>query len=114
MLLTFDDGLVECYDVILPILEKHSIPAVFFVNTAFIDNKDLFYRYKASLLVENISNKKLKDQQEAKLNNVASRKSYKSNDLRSFILNIAYKDRFVLDYIADILEFSFNDYLMSL
>lgn len=50
--LTFDDGLRECYDIVLPILLKRKIPATFFINTDFIDNKNLFYRFKASILAE--------------------------------------------------------------
>lgn len=50
--LSFDDGLRECYDVIMPILLRKGIPATFFLNPAFIDNKALMYRYKASLLCE--------------------------------------------------------------
>jgi peptidoglycan/xylan/chitin deacetylase (PgdA/CDA1 family) len=52
MLLTFDDGLRQMYDVVAPILLKKGIPAIFFLNTDFIDNKDLMFRYKASLAIE--------------------------------------------------------------
>jgi peptidoglycan/xylan/chitin deacetylase (PgdA/CDA1 family) len=50
MLLTFDDGLRQVYDVIAPILLRKGMPAIFFVNTDFIDNKALMFRYKASLI----------------------------------------------------------------
>ena len=40
--LTFDDGLHEIYSVIAPVLEEKNIPATIFLNTDFIDNKDLF------------------------------------------------------------------------
>ncbi|HKJ41748.1 MAG TPA: polysaccharide deacetylase family protein [Sunxiuqinia sp.] len=48
--LTFDDGLRECYEVIVPILKRKGIKATFFVNPAFVDNHDLFHRYKAAVL----------------------------------------------------------------
>ncbi|WP_159517545.1 polysaccharide deacetylase family protein [Sunxiuqinia indica] len=48
--LTFDDGLRECYEIIAPILKEKGIPATFFVNPAFVDNHDLFHRYKAAVL----------------------------------------------------------------
>ena len=44
--ITFDDGLREVYHIILPILEQKNIPATAFVNTAFMDNRELFYRHK--------------------------------------------------------------------
>jgi peptidoglycan/xylan/chitin deacetylase (PgdA/CDA1 family) len=50
MLLTFDDGLRQMYDVVAPILVRKGMPAVFFLNTDFIDNKALMFRYKASVL----------------------------------------------------------------
>ena len=50
MLLTFDDGLRQMYDIVAPILLRKGIPAVFFLNTDFIDNKALMFRYKASLI----------------------------------------------------------------
>ena len=54
MVLTFDDGLAECHQVIAPLLKKKGIPAAFFLNKHFIDNTDLFYRYKASILIDQI------------------------------------------------------------
>ena len=47
MVLTFDDGLKGCYDFIAPLLKKKGVPATFFLNNRFIDNKGLFYRYTA-------------------------------------------------------------------
>lgn len=51
MLLTFDDGLREMYDVVAPILLRKGIPAIFFLNNDFIDNKALMFRYKVSLIL---------------------------------------------------------------
>ncbi len=52
--LSFDDGLRQCFDVIAPILVRKGVPATFFVNPAFVDNCQLFHRYKASLLVSHV------------------------------------------------------------
>lgn len=51
MLLTFDDGLSECSEVIAPVLLELGVPAVFFLNSGFVDNAGLFFRYKVSLLL---------------------------------------------------------------
>ncbi len=48
--LSFDDGLRECHELVMPILLEKGIPATFFLNPDFIDNQGLMYRYKASLL----------------------------------------------------------------
>jgi len=52
MLLTFDDGLRQMYDEVAPMLQRKGIPAVFFLNTDFLDNRDLMFRYKVSLAIE--------------------------------------------------------------
>jgi peptidoglycan/xylan/chitin deacetylase (PgdA/CDA1 family) len=51
-MLSFDDGLAEMYDIVKPILLEKGIPATFFVNSAFVNNHALFYRYKISLLID--------------------------------------------------------------
>ncbi len=51
-LLTFDDGLREVADIIAPMLQRKGIPAVFFLNSAFLDNRSLFYKFKISLLID--------------------------------------------------------------
>ena len=50
--ITFDDGLVECHDVIRPVLLEYGLPAIFFVTTEFLDNRRLFYRQKVALCIE--------------------------------------------------------------
>lgn len=52
--LSFDDGLIECYNFILPILNKYGIKAIFFINTKFIGNKHIFYRHQISILLDKI------------------------------------------------------------
>ncbi|MFO0665251.1 MAG: polysaccharide deacetylase family protein [Polyangiaceae bacterium] len=54
VLLTFDDGLSECYTIVRPILKKLGIPCVFFVTTGFLDNRAMFYRGKAALCVDRL------------------------------------------------------------
>ncbi len=54
--LTFDDGFSECYNVVAPILKEKGVPAAFFVNPAFVGNKQLSHRQKVSLIVEEILN----------------------------------------------------------
>ncbi|MBW7676562.1 polysaccharide deacetylase family protein [Chryseobacterium chendengshani] len=55
-LLTFDDGYREFYDVVIPVLERKGIYAMNFVNPAFIDNKDMMFRCKVSLIKDTLDN----------------------------------------------------------
>jgi peptidoglycan/xylan/chitin deacetylase (PgdA/CDA1 family) len=56
--ISFDDGLSEFYTNAAPVLTKMGIPATCFLNSAFIDNKGLFYRYMISILIEEIQKHK--------------------------------------------------------
>jgi len=74
--LSFDDGLKEISEIVTPILLQKGVPATFFVNSGFVDNKALFYRYHASLAVEELLKKE-------KL----------TNSLKTEILSCSYKNR---------------------
>ncbi len=88
-LLSFDDGLREFHDVVAPILLEKGVPAICFLNSGFIDNRDLMFRYKASLLVNAFSaNPKLED---------ALSQNFPKDDLSQTLLNIDYQNRAVLD-----------------
>ena len=49
MLITFDDGLAQCYDVARPVLLKHGVDAVFFVTTDYLDDREMFFETTQSL-----------------------------------------------------------------
>jgi len=94
--LSFDDGLRGVYEIIFPLLYQKGIPATLFINTAFIDNKDLFYRHKAALLID-----KMKD----KTPSAATKSEIKK------ILAIPYSQREWLDETAALLEVDFQTFL---
>lgn len=96
-LLTFDDGLSEFHDVVVPILERKGIYAINFINPKFIDNKDLMFRCKVSLLQEKL----LRSEK-----NEASQK-----ELIEKIRNISFKNKNSLDEFANKLEMDFSDFL---
>jgi peptidoglycan/xylan/chitin deacetylase (PgdA/CDA1 family) len=92
-ILSFDDGLREFHDIAAPILLRKGIPAICFLNSDFIDNHFLFYRYKASLLINS-----LKDGG----NELVNKKN---------LLQLTYADNSVLNYLAVRLKVNFSDYL---
>lgn len=106
--LTFDDGLSEIYSVVAPILEKKGVPATFFVNTDFIDNKALFYRYKVSLIIEKLrTNRALLEP----LSEVLYEKKYDIEEVSKALLSINYTSIDLIDKVADTIELCFDDYL---
>jgi peptidoglycan/xylan/chitin deacetylase (PgdA/CDA1 family) len=107
--LSFDDGLREISDFIEPILTRKGIPATFFVNPDFIDNKNLFFRYKASVLVhyaESYQQEYWKDFHE-----FCNKHNLKGKSLPEVCFSIRYKEVKMLDEIAEILGFSYESYL---
>jgi len=87
--LSFDDGLRECHELVAPILLEKGVPATFFLNTDFVDNCGLMFRYKASLLK-------------------SSGKTLPADPLR-----VRYADRQRLDTWAADLGLDFSAYLAS-
>ncbi|MFC2089432.1 polysaccharide deacetylase family protein [Bacteroidota bacterium] len=106
MVLSFDDGLIQCYNEILPILLAKGVPAVFFLNNAFIDDMDLFFRFKVSLLVE-----KLEATTQAEKEKAAALLHCKIPDIRRRLLGISYVEREITDQVAEKWGYSFSEYM---
>ncbi|MEM9722476.1 MAG: polysaccharide deacetylase family protein [Bacteroidota bacterium] len=109
--LSFDDGLRSCYDWVRPILLKKGIPATFFLNTDFIDNRALFYRYKASLLVHALQHAPPPTEKVKILSEIFHQKKLPLHKLSSLILALPYQKRFMLDQIAETLHLDFSTFL---
>lgn len=100
--LSFDDGLKECAEIIAPILLKKGIPATFFVNPGFVDNQQLFHKYKASLILG-----KLRE-----LSNIEAENILKAQNLEGEkILKATISQENILDEVAGLLGINFNDFL---
>ena len=112
-LLTFDDGFREIHDIVAPILLEKGIPATFFLTTSFIDNKDLAYDNKSSILLTH--SEKLHDKTiRIEIERILNRNEIHYKTALDGILNIEYKKRYVLNEIAEIMDVDFNDYLNNI
>jgi len=109
-LLTFDDGLREVYDVIVPILKEKRLPATFFLNNAFLDNKTLFYRHKVSILSD-VFQKTDGTGHEERIRDVFIRNRIGYSDFKTSILSINETQKHMADEIASILGVDFDNYL---
>lgn len=100
--LSIDDGLQECEEIIAPILIQKGIPATFFINSGFVDNKELFHRYKASLILS-----------ELKMNPCYQAERFlQTNGLtRKNILQAGFSLRDILDEAAEIMNIDFHTFL---
>jgi peptidoglycan/xylan/chitin deacetylase (PgdA/CDA1 family) len=101
--LSMDDGMREVYDFIAPFLREKGIPAIFFLNSSTIDNKQLMWRHKISLLIA-----RAQLRQEGVFS-LLSR--YPGKTLRAKLLSLRFADRHILDEIAAFLEVDFREYL---
>jgi len=117
--LSFDDGLSEIYHIVAPILKEKGIPAAIFLNTDFVDNKNLFFRYKASLLVEAVQSKGLSEVIIAKIRAIFLKHSLtfptgvsgQGKNINKGLLKINYHHKELLDEIATVLEIDYQQYL---
>lgn len=104
--ITFDDGLSGCYSHVAPILAEMKIPATFFINTDFIDNKGLFYRYKVSLIIE-----RLKQHNANEVDAVADVLGVAADDVENQLLKLKHADIELIDAAAIAANVDFADYL---
>ena len=111
-LLTFDDGFSEMYDVVRPILLEKGVPATFFINSDFIDNKGMCYQNKASVILEKLKSQAFYDEKIKK--NVDQ--ILFNNNLRSGCAGVSainYQQKHVVDDISALLGIDFNYYLTN-
>jgi len=111
MMLSFDDGLREVHDVALPILRKKGIPATIFLNTDFIDNRGLFFRYKASLLIDHLQKKEVSTSALKAIGDQLNIQNTSIDNICAALLKINYGNKNILDNIAPVLKIDFNHFL---
>jgi peptidoglycan/xylan/chitin deacetylase (PgdA/CDA1 family) len=104
---TFDDGLSNFYKVVAPILLERKISATVFINSDFVDNKGLFYRYKASLLVQNYEKSSQKEKN--KYHNFFD----KNYDIKESLFSINFNNKEVLDALSTEVNYNFDEYLAT-
>ena len=109
MFLSFDDGLRQQFEIAAPILRRKGVPATFFITRDFVDNATLFYRFKASLLIDALTGV-----DERRLARVGSRLQLPRPDhghCVGAILGVGHANRALLDELAEMLELDFDEYL---
>lgn len=109
--LSFDDGLREVYDIARPILRQQGIPASIFLNPDFVDNRDLMFRYKASLLIEAWQTAKKSLPLRQGVQTFLKRQHALYTNVESSLLRIRFSDRTILDELAELLEVDWQAFL---
>lgn len=101
--LSFDDGMREAYEIIGPLLREKGIPAVFFLNSAMIGNKQLMWRHKISLLIERWQ------QQPTRIPPQLSLRP--GETFTAKLKRLRFADQPILDEMASFFELDFDEYL---
>ena len=107
-LLTFDDGLRDFKETIVPILLEKGIFALNFINPKFIDNQDLSFRCKASLIKDFLMNE---NKIPPSISDILSVPNHQNSDIIQKIMSIPYAQQDLLDKMALELGIHFNDFL---
>ena len=108
-LLTFDDGLIEFKDVVVPILKRKGIFAINFVNPAFVGTNEMMFRFQASILIDSI--KKNSGEIPNSLFKILNSEEKSTEDLIKTIKGITYQNKDVLQKLAQELAIDFEDYI---
>jgi peptidoglycan/xylan/chitin deacetylase (PgdA/CDA1 family) len=106
--LSFDDGLKECFTIIAPILKSRGIPATFFINTGFIGNRDIFYRFKVSLIIEKIFS--VSDTVRSTIHSILNKFHIPQGDLKKRLFSVTYLNKEVLEEVALAADLDFREY----
>jgi len=109
-LISFDDGFREVHDTVAPILKEKGVPAIAFINPSFIDNRELFYRCKLSLLLHRI---KKDTSLQILFFERLSVTPHRYDLLRAKILKLDYTRRELADEWGSWAGLDFNDYLIK-
>ena len=107
MVLSFDDGLAECHSAAAPVLVRMGIPALFFLNNSFIDNRELFFRYKASILVDRVFSDGKAMKRAAEFLVIPEEQVVRA------ILMVRYKQRPLLDALAREVDVDYGEYMKT-
>lgn len=108
-LLTFDDGLREVKETIAPMLRRKGVPGVFFLNSAFLDNRSLFYKFKVSLAIETLRKRPLNPAVSEAL--ARSLQAEPGENAEAALRRITWRNSTLADKAGEILGLDFEAYL---
>lgn len=102
LIITFDDGLKVVYDKIFPLLKREQLPAVVFINPSFVDNRDMHYLRKKTILLGHIEQMNGEFEELTK-----TEKGQKLKEKINQLHGISYAQKLVLYEVASILGIDF-------
>ena len=110
-LLTFDDGLREAAEIIAPVLKRKGVPGVFFLNSAFLDNRSLFYKLKISRAIEALRRQPPGPALSGAL--AQALQAAPGEDAEAALRRVTWRNKELADKAGELLELDFNAYLRN-
>lgn len=107
LLITIDDGLKVVYDLMYPVFKTEGLTACIFLNSSFVDNKDLHFLRKRNLLLQQLPTIVLEQK-----NAIQSVLKIKSNEnIESALKYMSYSQSILLDEMAKVIHIDFMSVL---
>jgi peptidoglycan/xylan/chitin deacetylase (PgdA/CDA1 family) len=110
-LLSFDDGFREMMEIVAPILKSKGVPAVFFVNSAFVNNRELCFHQKIALVIAQLKTT-LPDGLAEKTKDILRSNEIHGSEIISMLRLIPYAKRAVLDELESTCGLDFKMFLV--
>lgn len=112
-LLSFDDGLQEVYTVIYPILKKHNLKAIFFINPNIVGNNEGLFKHYISIIISHL---KSVDFEKSTLEKISQKLSFSYTTVDEFkhnLINIKYSEREKINVVIELLKIDVESYLQE-
>ena len=109
-LLTFDDGLRQVYDVVMPLLLRKGVPAALFVCPQFVDNKELFYDLKKGLVLHKLREVQPTSSLLARISQELHQPITSVSQLEILVRSVHYHTQPLADKIGQLLEIDFSGF----
>jgi peptidoglycan/xylan/chitin deacetylase (PgdA/CDA1 family) len=110
-LLTFDDGFREMSDIVAPLLYAKGVPAVFFVSTAFLDNRALCHQNTASVIADRLP--QISPALIVQIKSALAAAGTTNGDLAGALTSVPYRQRSVIESIARMAGIDTHAYLLQ-
>ena len=111
--LSFDDGFVECFSVVRPILLEKGIPCTFFLTIDWLDNEMLYFRHIISLCVGKANKLDHEHQVQfiSQVNLLVNLSFIDVNHFSVWLLELRHNEDQLLDDICQLLSIDIKKYL---
>jgi len=112
-LICFDDGLRQVYETAAPILLRKGVPAAFFLNPDFVDNRSIFHNFKKALILDRFDRMTITPGLLKTAGNILGIDAATPERLRTGIVAINYLTRQSLDTLAPFFDLDFERFRLE-